>query len=439
MAIMPRTNHPSKRLIAAIAIIGLSSLALIAHWQQTKNRSYSILDSTRLIPKTAIAAAFIVPNPTALNYLEDFSTPEARTWFNQTLIPLKQQALAGTSLSYDRDLKPWMGGVLVAILPGSNPTTPNLIMVIGIKDKLRAWNFARRLNQQPDLNRQVSQYQGIKITQYQESDHKQYHVAVLQDHLLIAASRQAIEQAIESTQSQTSLATVEGISEQFLGSVAVPNPLITAYIANYPQFMDVITKATEKSPEKSTEKPSQPTLQILTQLQSLQSLILGIGIDSAGFRLKLVTHLAPRNAPESSPQIPLQANQGSQPAVGRLLDRLPTETIALVDLQGIDQIWSYLTTSPPHSPLENLAGQVRQALKTINLDADQDVFGWMDGELALGAVASEEGVLAPLGLGGVLVLETSDRTQAEDTLDKLDRVIGESSPPVNVEQRTLEE
>ncbi len=81
--------------------------------------------------------------------------------------------------------------------------------------------------------------------------------------------------------------------------------------------------------------------------------------------------------------------------------------------------------------------QVKRGLNAINLDADQDVFGWMDGEFALGLIANDEGVLAPLGLGGVLMLETSDRPAAERMLAQLDTVVSGSNPPVNVEQRAI--
>ncbi|MGL5083671.1 MAG: DUF3352 domain-containing protein [Microcoleaceae cyanobacterium] len=420
---MPR-KYWSGGLIVAVAIAGLSSLVVFTYWQQVRVRAYSLSNSAQLVPQEAIAATFIAPHPTALGYLEDFSTPESRALLGQALTPLIEQGLAGTTLSYDRDLRPWIGGILVAVLPAKTTTAqPNLVMVIGIKDRLKAWGFARSLNRQTDLKRQESQYQGVKITQYQEPDGKQYYLTMLRDHIVVGAHRQAITQVIDSVQSGISLATPREMSEQFLDSAGVPNPLATVYIANYPQFIQVMAKDAQKS--------AQPSVRILAQFKPVRSVVFGVGVDSEGMRLKLVTRLAPAQSTQNQPEV-------STVELGKILDRLPTETIALMNTQGVNQIWSQISTwAPEDSQPQRWVDQVRQALQTINLDADQDVFGWMDGEFALGAVPSEEGILAPLGLGGVLVLETSDRPQAEAMFAKLDTIIAQSNPPVNVEQRTL--
>jgi hypothetical protein len=51
---------------------------------------------------------------------------------------------------------------------------------------------------------------------------------------------------------------------------------------------------------------------------------------------------------------------------------------------------------------------------------DKDIFGWMDGEYAIGAIASTDGILAQSGVGPALILQTSDRAAAEATLKKID-------------------
>lgn len=56
------------------------------------------------------------------------------------------------------------------------------------------------------------------------------------------------------------------------------------------------------------------------------------------------------------------------------------------------------------------------------MDLDKEVFGWMDGEYALAVVPSTEGFLAQVGVGPVLMLQTSDRPAAEALLKKLDGI-----------------
>jgi len=60
----------------------------------------------------------------------------------------------------------------------------------------------------------------------------------------------------------------------------------------------------------------------------------------------------------------------------------------------------------------------------------------MDGEFAISAIQSNQGVLAPVGFGGALLFNTSDRQTAEATLSKLDDLAKKQS--VNVAQRNIE-
>jgi len=100
-----------------------------------------------------------------------------------------------------------------------------------------------------------------------------------------------------------------------------------------------------------------------------------------------------------------------------MVARFPGETIALIS--GISRHWSAFVEQTQTSPEFKGIDQVRQQLKTINLDLDKDIFGWMDGEFAIAAIPSKQ-VLAAVGFGGALVFDTSDRKTAEATFDKID-------------------
>jgi hypothetical protein len=78
---------------------------------------------------------------------------------------------------------------------------------------------------------------------------------------------------------------------------------------------------------------------------------------------------------------------------------------------------------------------VRGQLKFVNIDLDKDIFGWMNGEFAFGAVPSNQGVLANVGFGGALVFDTSDRKTAEATLTKLDTLA--KTQQINVANRNI--
>ncbi|MEB3280409.1 MAG: DUF3352 domain-containing protein [Lyngbya sp.] len=409
-------------LVATATVICVGALTSLAYLKTAKVRAYSLTESAKFVPDEAMMATFISPTPEALAHLKQFGTPEARTWIAQSLTAFKQKSLADTGLNFDRDLQSWMGGVMVALLPTQDAKEPedfDLLMVVGIKNPIKAWHFARQFNDQPNIKRQQRDYKGVEIVEYTESKGRRYNVAVLDSHIIVAAAPDAIERAIDTALGEASLANLTGTNQAFLNSVDVPHPIATLYIAEYPSFVQQITSDFSGS--------SQLSVQVLSHIKPMESVVLGIGVDRVGIRLKATTKLNDRATRQSDP-----------PQLDPLVTRFPTDTIGLIHTQGIERIWSeILTLAEDNSDLRRIVRQVRRGLNAINLDADEDVFGWMDGEFALGLIASDEGVLAPLGLGGVLMLETSDRLSAEKMLAQLDSVVAGSNPPVNVEQRAI--
>lgn len=168
---------------------------------------------------------------------------------------------------------------------------------------------------------------------------------------------------------------------------------------------------------------------MISQFQPLQSAVIAVGVEPNGIRVKVVSQFDPYTEFDSD-----------HPQLTTLINRFPSDTVALFQGQGINQIWSgLLKQADENQEVAQWVKRVRQGLGSINLDADQDVLGWMDGDFAMGAISSDEGILAPFGLGGVLLLETSDRASAERMLAQLDATIANSQPPVNIEQRQIEE
>ena len=409
-------------LVATATVICVGALTSLAYLKTAKVRAYSLTESAKFVPDEAMMATFISPTPEALAHLKQFGTPEARTWIAQSLTAFKQKSLADTGLNFDRDLQSWMGGVMVALLPTQDAKEPedfDLLMVVGIKNPIKAWHFARQFNDQPNIKRQQRDYKGVEIVEYTESKGRRYNVALLNNHMIVAADPDAIERAIDTALGGASLAGLTGTNPKaFLNSVEVPHPVATLYVAEYPTVMEQIAADFSGTSELS--------MRVFSQIKPVESAVLALGVDRAGLHLKAITTLNGR------------ARSSEQPQLDPLVTRFPTDTVGLIQTQGIKQAWSeILALAEDNSEVKRAVRRVRRGLNAINLDADRDVFGWMDGEFALGLIANDEGVLAPLGLGGVLMLETSDRPAAENMLAQLDNIVAGSNPPVNVERRTI--
>jgi hypothetical protein len=150
-----------------------------------------------------------------------------------------------------------------------------------------------------------------------------------------------------------------------------------------------------------------------------------VGVDDAGLRLKTTVNLDP------------QLNKFEyQTTSAKIVEQFPSETFALVSGKGISKSWqTFVQQSQDYPELNQVIQQARTQLKTTQIDLDKDIFGWMNGEFGLGAVKSNQGLLANVGFGGALVLDTSDRKTAEATLTKLDNLAKQQS--INIAQKNI--
>lgn len=410
----------SKLLIAA-SIAAAGSVAVYFYFQGLSQQVSNPQDSAKVVPDEAMMAAFISPNPQALAQLQRFGTPGAQKLVGMGLKSFQEQSLAGTQIDFDRDLKPWLGGAMVALLPpdaAAKTEPPKLLVVVSVKNKISAWNFANKLKSQPGATTQETEYKGVKISEIAEPTGKRYSVALLNDQLVMAPLRKPVELAIDTFKGEPSLATQPSTTKFFAESAGVKNPIATVYIADYPAAIEQL---------KANLPPDiQLPWTVFSQFKQVKSLVAGIGADSEGLRVKTIAQLDPKFV-QQNPQF-----------ASKLLPRFPDETIALVGGKGIDKIWSQVTAEAQDSPeVDRGVQQVRNSFKRLDLDADRDVFGWMNGEFAIGAISSNQGILSQLGMGAAMIFETSDRPAAEATLKKLD-AIAKSNPTVSVAPRTVE-
>lgn len=409
----------SKLLLAIVAIACVGSVTTFIYLKTQRYKAYSPLESGKLVPSEAMMATFVSATPSALSELQNFGTPETQALIVQGIQAFQQQSLAGTTINFNRDIQPWIGGVMVALLPPDplKPTSdPQLLMIVGIKNQWKAWHFAQKIKASPDIQSQQTSYRGITLSHYTEKSGKQYHVAVVNDQLVMAARPEPVKRAIDSFRGAPSLANLSGNADLFFKSLNFSHPLVTV----------LITDSNRLTQEVMATWPdaSRLSLNSSSGLKSIQSVILGVGVEPEGLRLKAKAQIRPD----------AQISQ-NQPEFGEMVNRFPVETLAFVNSHDLHQLWLQLVTLGDNNPnVQNLIRQIRLGLQAIDLDADTEVFGWMDGEFALGAIASEKGVLASLGLGGVLLIETSDRPAAERLLNRFDTIIANSNPPINIEQ-----
>ncbi|AFZ02399.1 DUF3352 domain-containing protein [Calothrix sp. PCC 6303] len=375
------------------------------------------IGSAKVIPDDAIAAAYITTDPQAWAKFQEFGTPEAQKLLAKSLDEMNKSIAKEGTISYDKDIKPWIGGVMVGFLPPGNvksvqnppkaTSEPNPLVVLGIKDKLAALEFSKKLKSQKDVQAKETDYKGEKITEFAASGKPMY-MAVLSNNTYIALSqdKRAVEQSIDTVKGEPSFASKKGATELLSKGTELKNTLAQVYL---PDYAGLVENTIKGNPQASTLPP-----QALEQIKAVKSMVAGVGIDDAGIRMKAVAN--------TDPSLIKYQYENSQ---SKVVNQFPAETFAFVSGQGISKAWTAFTEQAKNYPelnqgIQQARTQLQQQAK---LDLDKEVFGWMDGEFALGAIPSNQGLLASTGFGGALVFHTSDRKTAESTLGKLDSLL----------------
>lgn len=397
----------SNFLIAGVALIAAGGIGTYLYFRNVAQKVSSPLSSAQIVPESAIMATFFEPDRQAITKLQQFGTPEARKLISQSYEEFEQENLAETNIDWEKDLKPWVGGVMLAFVPAEveeDNSSVNILMVVGIKNKLEALKFANKLKGEEESKVKERDYQGVTIREVSDENGKNYNLAILGDYLAIATVGTVVEDAIDTFQGEASLAMRENAAESLEQNAGLENGVATIFIPNYSQLMAEFA-------DNLLEQENLPASN-LEELEKVDSVVMGIGVDDAGVRLRAVTKL-------NSPLPPEQ----TQPVSGEVLQRFPAETMMLISGKSISLAWSqFVSQAPSNEDLQDVLEMVRKSFEDIGLDVDREVFGWMDGEFALGLIGSNEGMLAQTGVGAGMVLETSDRSIAEEMLKKLNTV-----------------
>ncbi|MGB3421441.1 MAG: DUF3352 domain-containing protein [Dolichospermum sp.] len=418
------SDKKSSFLIPVIGTAVILAGGIAAYIYLKGNTDSSIpLGSAKLVPKTALMATYIDTNPESWHKLQQFGTPEAQKLVTKGLQDFNQQILNDSNISYEADIKPWVGGVMIAVLPPDEKKTPstnlglpepNILLVVGIKDKIAALKFANKLKVAQNITAKESDYKGEKIIESKGQGQSQYITVLNNNHLLLTANKQTVEKAIDTYKGEPSFANKEGASDLLSKGVDVKNSLAQIYVPDYANMVQKLNSQSKQLPP-----------QALTQIKQVKSLVAGVGVDDAGLRLKTTVNLDP------------QLNKFEyQTTSAKIVGQFPSETFALVSGKGISKTWqTFVQQSQDYPELNQVIHQARTQLKTTQIDLDKDIFGWMNGEFGLGAVKSNQGLLARVGFGGALVLDTSDRKTAEATLTKLDNLAKQQS--LNIAQKNI--
>lgn len=367
----------------------------------------------KLIPQQALATLSVSTDPQQWQKLQQTGTPETRAAIAQQIQTLQQDFLTSNGFDYGRDIQPWIGSeAMIAYLPlpTETTTTPEkakapkvedaLILVLPVNQPLLTSQIANQINS--GKNNLVGRtYQGVNIKESPQGTKSPISVTVLDNAVVVTNNPKATEQVVDAYKGNNAIAKLPGYS-QALGKLNSGQSAARLYL-NLPAISTMIGSETTKP--VSTQPALNP--------QQYQGIATNVLLEPQGLRFQGVSWLKPDSKQKFLPKNDAKI----------MPQRLPADTFLMFSGSNLQQFWLDYIDGQGNPLLPISPDAVRSGLKSFtNLDLDEDLLSWMQGEFTVALLPSAANVTSRLKAGVVIMVQTSDRSKAEKTLKRLDEI-----------------
>ncbi|MDJ0717708.1 MAG: DUF3352 domain-containing protein [Prochloraceae cyanobacterium] len=409
-------------VVGTLAIIGAGGTYL---WTRTIiGKELTPTEAASMVPEKAWMATYISTNSKSWSKLTEFGSYKAKDLLHEELDDLSSQ-LSDNNINYHKDIKPWLGSMMIAKFPPNegksmtNPESLNLLAVIGIKNKLEAGMFIEKLkgviNPSYFLKRT---YKGVLILETKTKTNELLNTALIEDRLIMASNPRTMNLAIDTIQGEPSFADKIEPQKIITKNLGQERTLIQIYI---PDFVSVMKTSLRSSPQ------TRLATRTVEKINDIEAIMMEVAVNERGLHFQTIAKL---NSSANRPEIRGLSDE--------LLPHLPDSTIALIKAGSIKRSWSsFLATAAKDRILKFNLNKYKNSFESkMEVDLERDVFSWMDGEFALAIIPTNRGILADYGLAGRAMWTTTQRSQAEKALKKLEEKV-EYFGEVLVKKRVL--
>lgn len=403
-------------IVGTVVVAAIGGTYLIV--RSLGGKELTPLDAAKIMPEDTIAAAYINTNSETWSKLNQFGTSEAQKLIGgqmeegqEAIEKAAQEDPALKDINYTEDIQPWLGNIMLAALP-SEKETPKVLGVIGIKDKLAAARFFDKLKNKAEDGLTKSEYQGITIIENKDQEQGLLNtIAILDDKIVLSLDKETIQKAIDTYQGAASFANKEGARELLTQASQQDNTLFQVYVPDYNGLMRQYVRYAQQNSAGIDSAALKSLESQLDRYNYVDSVILSVGIeDNRGILMRGITkyNSNARELLEFYPEIP-----------GKVLSQIPGNSLMLISSGGIAQTWSWLAEEFSTDPeFKQALDEARESVRSAtNLDLDRDILGWMDGEVAISVIPSDN---TPAMVSGTVVITTTDRATAENTIARLE-------------------
>ncbi|MDJ0588594.1 MAG: DUF3352 domain-containing protein [Pleurocapsa sp. MO_226.B13] len=375
--------------------------------RQVLGKELTPLDAAKVIPDRALFATFVETDSQKWSQVKALGNDRSQEILESQIEKIEAELASELpNFNYQKDIQPWLDGAMFALVTEDTTRYYNgdVLVVLGIKNKLKANSFVQKLQQESQAELTESKYKGIKITETNSEGNDVTVSALIGSRLLLAEERETIEQAIDAYKENSSLASDAQTKKVFEQPLNKGTNLAQIYFPNYGELISSAISSLGNSNLSS---------ELLSMHTSVESVVMGVGVESQGVRLQSLTNFGDD-----------ELSQYVVPSKSKLLKRFPDRTVASIEGSGIAQFWEqflvYLKQNRDTSRYLNLASLALRESTDLNLESD--IFNWMDGEFVFGVITTPTSLHPELELNFStgLIIETSQPEKAKKTLTKLE-------------------
>jgi Protein of unknown function (DUF3352) len=358
-----------------------------------------------VIPQNVLLSLTMPTDNGSWGQLNALGTPDTRKTWQDRLQAFEADFLTPFSLTYDKDVRPWVGSqaTLALLSPAQEDVAKvganAVVWFLPMSDAQQARAVLTRMTTNAPRTRT---YKEVEVKTFQGEKGKTVSAVVLEERLMIVTNGDlTLNQIIDTYRGAPSLAQTPRFQEA-LNMIEDKSAFGQLYV-NLP----IATAGLLQNTGRNFSKAS------LERLQAVQGFGSTITLQGNGINFKSISWLKP------DAKTKLKVVNKSYD-LARLL---PNDTVIMTAGASFQQAWqdySEGTESQIFVPFN--PSKIESNLKTsMGIDFEKEFVSWMDGEFVTGVVPSTD--KTKQGVGLTLLVKATDRAQADKAFQKLDVAI----------------
>jgi hypothetical protein len=364
-------------------------------------------DAVKLMPENTSMLLSISPNPLQLRHWQRLQTVAGAFGAAANTTGALPSDLLGTGLDIDlqKDVLPWMGFELAAGVTDVGQGEPGLLAAMAVRSPSGARKFTDKVRSQLEAKGETfaeETYHAVDIT-YQVADSStgaRGGIAYAQTNgfLLLGSSLDAVHQAVDAVQGRSPALSKNKAYQKVLKALD-GNRAGYAYF-DWTEFQRALNLS-EGSP-----------LSVQTGLEGVGAALV---LEADGIRMDYAL------AYDKGAQSAGQRKALTAPAnPNRILATIPADLVFAATGQqlrnGFDQLSDALRTSG-----QDPESAIREIEQTFNLDLEQDLFSWANGEYAVALIEDAQGPMRDTSMpfSFLVLIEAKDQRTAERALTNI--------------------